>query len=201
MIRYLKKEYPHSTTWLSVSDNRDEDPNQQTFQNAEVTLQRGSITPNFYWDDQSKEHIDVKYGGSDTLFDVQNPRISGAYADPTLRHTVPTLLAMAANRGGKATEADYELSQHSSRLAKKAIKAGLIQGSRFNKKAAPTFDSDRNSNNFLFRKDIDPFSPVPDEELAAGKDTVRRFIRSSSTKRSPRSKRPQQLSLFQFGDQ
>lgn len=205
MAKYVKRTKHGFTRFMAVSEHEDTSaPRKGEYSIASVTLEHSRATPNFVWDPTTRKHADVSVGSepASTLFTVTPPTITGAFSHPAMRHTVPSLLAMSVNAGGPETQADYSLSEYSSRLAKKGIRQGLIKGHEENPEANKTnmvgsmepFRADRST--------LREYSPITEEELQLGKQTVRNFLRPPSPrKRTPRSQHPQQLSLFQFGDQ
>lgn len=61
------------------------------------------------------------------LFFHTPARITGAFADPSMRAHIPTLLGIVLNREGSNTIPGSSLSVHSSRIVKKAVEREAIQ--------------------------------------------------------------------------
>ena len=90
-------------------------------------------------DDEIEEAVEEQRN-TPQMFLSEPTEVAGLYADPSMRHTVGTLGGLALNQFGKL-RADYTLSQHSSRLAKRGIDAGVVEGNPDNIDAEPTFES------------------------------------------------------------
>jgi len=183
---------------------------------AEVHVTHGEAWPNFHYDETTGEYKDVgrraPYGGSQTLFDVKGPEIEYAAADKDMRHTVPTLLALALNKGGSSgavpVRSSNDLSAHSAPLVRRAVKAGVIPspvdpGERI----APTNNMSLRNRRFLPNPDEDLalYTDTSQTDLEEARGTVRNFLRRERNQSQPRTsptyqKKPHQLSLFQFGE-
>jgi len=116
-------------------------------------------------------------------------RVGALVSDPSMRSSVPTLLAMAT-QGKQNITHDVNLSQHSSRLINKVRDKVDIQRPEKNPNAAPTTSMDKSRpwvgtfverdgevyGTDLFHADA-KLEKVPDFEVRMAKDTVRRTLR------------------------
>jgi len=80
-----------------------------------------------------EEHPDTieaaveEYEQRPQMFLNQKAHITEAFADPRMRHTVPTLLGMALNEYKGPVRPSNSISEHSAKLAEKGEAAGLIE--------------------------------------------------------------------------
>lgn len=172
------------------------DPDNRVYPKAFVEVRHGKHTPNFefgnsnisqsYFDhfrrmtddyDTKNVEIDLEYP-PETLFTEHLPTVTHAFTHTSLRHTVPTLLALAQKEHGKMV-ASNDLSPHSSRIAKKAMNRGLAEGHENN-----PFGDVSNSIGFDDRLNIVHASDlkhglekVPENDIRAAKGALRRILR------------------------
>lgn len=135
------------------------------------------------------------------LFTHTPPQITSAHVDPSLRHSVPTMVALALQRsGGRTIMADSSLSRFSSRLSKNAAKRGLpVVGDPKN----PNMGTTSTYEQSISRKTVhinphDEFSmerhfgdgndPVSDEDVRSARTTVRNMLRPTKKLTSPQFK-------------
>ena len=152
---------------------------------AEVELRRGGydypegnrdILPNVFTD--TDEQLQ--------LFDAQPSIITGAFADHRMRSATPVVLGMAINEAQKiGTGLTYsdDLSQHSSKLAKRGIDMGIVTPNKSNIKAAQTndiavtgLDTYEEVHTPAYFQDLDEAHP---DEVEAGRKTIRGIARQS----------------------
>lgn len=184
-------------------------------QTAEVELIHGGVFPNFEWDDEHQEYYDLNEynGGSHTLFDVKDPKIEFAWTGREMQHTVPTLLAIAANRArgnvGVRTNKPItvmpseDLSPHSSRLVKRLTASGVIPKNPKNLDARVTNQMQLHPREDLYQRDLHG-SEVPKGEVEDARYTVRRVLNQSGRRVGNRranavqkqGPKPEQLRLF-----
>lgn len=120
--------------------------------------------------------------------------IDSAFADPSMRLHVGTLLGQVLNDHGKSLRATYELSPYSSRLARKGIEAGVIQGHPRNPEADEynNIGFDTHNLELLDNKPLDVYQKaVPDHLVDRGRRTMRNLLRPKPL--SPQFQALQQL--------
>jgi len=175
-----------------------------------MSYTRGGFVPNFdnRWTDDGDTVVDDTWGyrdrsrgwddTPDTLFDAVSPEVHTLFSDFRMRAHVPTMLGHVlknAQSAGVPITAAYDLSEHSSRLSKKGIKAGLVVGHEYNKEAnqSNTVGSE-GADNYTevarLENIIDPTTgkpylgrEVPSEELADFRRIGREAVRGMKRKR------------------
>lgn len=126
-------------------------------------------------------------------------RISGAYANPTMRHHIPTLLAIA-KQDHPDTDfiSDSALTQDSSKLAKHGIAKGLVQPHPHNLDASttdahPLYSTDPD----MYKMGRDPFpgeTVIPKSDVMRGKQFLRQVLgrgRTPQAAPAPKFDQPQ----------
>jgi hypothetical protein len=98
-----------------------------TYDERETELERQRNTPQMFYSEPAK--------------------VTGLYADPSMRHTVGTLGGLAVNQFGKTLSADSSLSKYSSPLVKRGLKAGVLAPNRANPSG--------NANNLISQEPVD----------------------------------------------
>ncbi len=140
---------------------------------AYVVVTPRSFRNNFFSDGPDWINKD----GAETLFEEIPPVVDAAFSDTSMRHTVPTLLAMAHNQEGPLT-ATHDLSKHSSKLVKKAVSMGVAKTHRDNPSAEAT-NTLGFTETFTNDKNLQQLGAVavPQEDVARAKQTVRSLLR------------------------
>lgn len=124
---------------------------------------------------------DLEQKGKHPVLFTQSPGIlETLYSDPAMRHTAPTLLAMAYNDSGHDIQPSDDLSPHSARLVRKAVARGWVEPPPDNPDIEPSNSSDLYPVAFTDEKDQwgRPASPM---ELAGAKKTLRDLLRGPDT--------------------
>jgi hypothetical protein len=123
------------------------------------------------------------------MFVSRPAEVVGLYADPSMRHTVGTLGGLAINQFGKL-RADHTLSQYSSRLAKRGIDSGVVEGDPDNSSAEPNintslsprergYDVESATNHTLVPPDY--FSEISKPQLDHARRTVHGILRPKTS--------------------
>jgi len=136
----------------------------------------------------------AKPGDQLKLFDIQPSKITGAYADHRMRAHTPTVLGMAVNEAkkiGLGLTYSHDLSQHSSKLAKKGLELGVVVPNRANRGAVQRNDiAEDGLGSFEATYDSDWFQDYDEakpEEVKAGRDTIRGIVRQNIESRKTAS--------------
>lgn len=183
---------------------------------ADVLLRRGGYEPTVkqhnMWgstDYTWNTHAGAAYPQSDTyegrkkpeqgrLFTETPSKIAAAFADPSMKMAVPTLLGMALNEGrriGTGVMADSSLSKHSSPIAKRGLKAGVLVPNPQNPRGRMTNDIDFSHKataigehesleasgldvKYLMGDDAVEATP---QQVSEGRDTIRTLLRSKKS--------------------
>lgn len=169
---------------------------QERVPKAEITVINNRYTPNFHGNQISSEyrynimkthpevHDVFSYAEDNpptTLFSHEPAIINDAFADPSMRHTVPTLLAMA-HKEHRTLQPASSLSVHSSRLAKKALAMGLITPNPSNSEAEV-------NNGLDFQEITEPsdnneyYEEVPQHEVSGANAYLRGLLRTNKGRR------------------
>lgn len=144
-----------------------------------VEPQRGSLIR------EKAQARETPAGQQMKLFDYTRPWISGLYTDPSMRTAVPTLLGHALNKYPDVL-ADESLSQHSSRIVKKGIALGAVQGDPGNPAGDATFEGQS--------KDLEDTIRVTDENLPEGNVRMSDFDVAAARTKVRDVLRPKKLS-------
>lgn len=116
----------------------------------------------------------VMRGKHPKLFFAQPSMIEGLYSDPSMRHTVPTLLGLMVNDNPGSLTYDDSLSETSAPLAQKGIDLGVVSPNPHNPSARP-------SNSIRVKTWVDEMSnkdiPISEDRVKAARDTVRSTLR------------------------
>jgi hypothetical protein len=118
----------------------------------------------------------------DELFTHVPPQIHNAFSDPSMRHTIPTMVGIAMRGMGNEREtpmADSSLTDFSSRLSQNAVKRGLAVAHPGNR------EMESSGNNGIPPRtttDLDPewLEQVPDADVSAARHWVRSRIRGEA---------------------
>lgn len=129
----------------------------------------------------------------ETLFTEKPPRISveSAFVDPGIRHTFPTMMAIAQQDNPDAVVVPSKnLSRHSAKIATNAARRGLLgDAPKEFKKANPIEFSSRKATKEALDWALHPsFSEVPETEVSSAREALRTQLRGpkkSSTTISP----------------
>lgn len=130
----------------------------------------------------------------DELFSHVPPQISGAFADPRMRHTLPTMVGIAMNRMGASKDvpmADSSLTEYSSALSRNAVERGLAVPHYFNRNMTAGNETEDEEGNTIYQApDVSNmpertswdtamygWDPVPHTEVAAARQWVREKVR------------------------
>jgi len=79
----------------------------------------------YYSDSRVKEAV-KEQRDRPQMFHHRPTEVSGLDADPSMRHTVPTLLGLAINQFGPVLKSSANLSKHSSRIVQRGMEAGVV---------------------------------------------------------------------------
>lgn len=136
----------------------------------------------------------AKPGDQLKLFDVLPSTISYAMADHRMRAHTPTIIGMAineANKLGMGLTYSSDLSEHSSKLAKKGMELGVVAPNKFNPEAEQrndigaaglgSFEHTYSPSTFM---DMDKIKP---EEVEAGRTTIRGIVKQNIESRKTAS--------------
>ena len=149
-----------------------------TLPTGEVLMTNAKEVPNFsQWSyERSAQDIWSKddHNHSTELFQHQPSQILSAHFDPSIRHTMPTAVAIGAERAGSRTrngglgqiQADSSLTYRSAELSKRAAKKGLnVVGDE--------------SNQEMWTPEVRPSTMYPEREADVGLDpSTDDFIRT-----------------------
>lgn len=132
---------------------------------------------------------------SGQLFDEHPGKVhvTGAFFDDRIRHAFPTMAALIKNDyPGKTIVASSDLSKHSSSIAKKFAKMGVIEPSENNPDFVQT-----NTHDFENLSSYDPdfvedlygssAKKVNERDILGAKDTLRGILKSNRNIKRPRS--------------
>jgi hypothetical protein len=196
-----KKPFPTNSAGQSI-------PGPAEYPAALVTMSGAEESPNFEarqdWNYDQKKMVgsygvsydywnrtEDAYGKQPTeLFTHVPPQIRGAYADPSIRHVMPTLVGIAMNRMGASREvpmADSTLSRYSAALSRNAAKRGLATPNPNNptmtsgqgEDGAPADYSDMPSFTVDNTETRRGFEAVGAEEVSGARNWVRSKIRGA----------------------
>ncbi len=123
----------------------------------------------------------------DELFTHVPPQIKFAYSDPSMRHTVPTMVGIAMRGMGNEREtpmADSSLTDFSSRLSQKAAKRGLAVAHPGNRNMESS-GNDGMPTRSTYNLDPWGMNQVPDAEVSAARHWVRGRIRGEDKPAAP----------------
>lgn len=102
---------------------------------GDVTMTNPAELPNFWGSNQqiTRDFVRENPGkeAPTELFTHRPPQIETAYVDPSIRHTLPTMVMLGMQRMGAEHDtpmADYSLSPYSSKLSRAAHERGLAVG-------------------------------------------------------------------------
>ena len=160
MARYFKERaksgiFPPKTVFHAVSETPHENYNAK-FPSATVEMNDAEEIPliDNEWDEvdtrsqirKAMSHEDWETSDRaiqqqrDTpqMFMRKPAEIVGLYADPSMKHTVGTLLGLALNQGGPGIVASGDLSKYSSPIVQRGMDAGLVRGHSANPDAEVT---------------------------------------------------------------
>ena len=172
--------YPKTKTYRAVSDNYVPDAEKWSggypYATVDLThMRHESHTPNDFRLNVSEPETE--------LFTSKRAqaKISGAYANPAMRHHIPHLLAIAKQDHPDVDfVSDSALTQDSSKLAKHGIAKGLVQPHHYN------LEADSSDTHPLYSTDPDAYkmgrNPYPDEtviptsEVMKGKQFLRQVL-------------------------
>lgn len=116
------------------------DPSRQTFPYGLVSMSAPREEPNFTPNGGMFREVGTREPPTE-LFRHISPEITGAYVDPSLKMTLPTMVALGMQSHNAEKDlpmADYALSRFSSALAKNAVSRGLAKPHPLN----PEMDAD-----------------------------------------------------------
>lgn len=169
----------------------------QSVASASIHLQNAQFRPNFgkkngvyqalEYEPETYEDTGYVTHPHEALFQTDPAKITGAYADPTMRGAVPALLGMALNEGkkqGYGITYDDSLSAHSSPIAQQGLDAGLLIPNKHNTGANIT-NSLGMSGNRMVHWERGKYESAPPEQLQAGKDTIRGVLRGRPKQPAP----------------
>jgi hypothetical protein len=160
---------------------------------VQVGMHKGSMRPNFYNEDNAYNPETGNYdrslvrGHGDTLFSSEPSEITSAFADPSMRAAVPTVMGLALNEARKiGTGLTYSssLSRHSSNISQRALKAGLVQ-------VNPSHPTAGRSNDISFTPQRINVSDIGEnsgyematkEQLGAARQIIRTMLRPGGKK-------------------
>lgn len=118
------------------------------------------------------------------LFDAQPSSIIEAFSDYRTRAQTPTVLGMAVNEAkklGMGLTYSYDLSKHSSKLAKKGLDLGVVEPNPSNTDAHQSNDiAERTLNKYQHthtRFFFDDFNEISPDEVNAGRATIRGIVK------------------------
>lgn len=143
MPRYYRESSPEMIIYKAIGDKPTGEvtwSGEERYPRASVEVDRSRFTPNFYPAHGGLHPVEY-YDPPDTLWTYHPATISAAFSHSTTRHTIPVMLSMAKQEYPDLS-APYDLSKHSSRLARKGIEMGLIRGHESNPSAAVTNNID-----------------------------------------------------------
>lgn len=176
--------------FVRSEDIRSDDYHYKTHPSAEIGLRRGRYEYGRFGDTDSESlahNIHAKPGDQLKMFQTHPSVIESAFADHSMRSYTPTLLGMAINEATKiGTGLTYsgDLSEHSSKLAKKGIEAGVVLVNQRNTTANKTNDIGSEGAN-TYHHELVPavfqdLDPVSDAEVKAGRETIRKIVKGHS---------------------
>lgn len=174
---YHPSDYTYPTADLTMSPSK-EVPNYMVGRD----MLRGKIYDNVIMRDTYYPRYRPDRHEPDELFTHVPPHIKFAFSDPSMRHTVPTMVGIAMRGMGATNEtpmADNSLTDFSSRLSRNAAKRGLAVAHPGNK------DMESSGSEGMPERstyDIDPswMTRVPDTEVSAARHWVRSRIRGEA---------------------
>jgi len=152
-----------------------------------------------------KEEAKRQQRDTPQMFMRKPAEITGLWSDPSMKHTVGTLLGLALERGGPGTLASDDLSQYSSRVVQRGIDAGVVQGHPSNPDAEetnhmPMIDRITSVHNGLpggiYYTSV--MSPVSSSEVDDGRRLIRQALRGEKRQRALS---PQFAALQEFESQ
>lgn len=149
---------------------------------TQVRVSEGSESPNFY--QRNGEYLDAQgmhpESASKELFTQYPAVIEAAFADSSMRHTVPTVMGAAYNFAkknfGRVTY-DSSLSRHSAPIVQRAAVAGYLEDNPNNPHAMVTNKiGDSNDAGAFYNTHPIQGERMGAQELAEARSTVRKFL-------------------------
>lgn len=215
-IRYFRKNHPQDRTVdVTVLSDKSEDGG-RSVPSGMVALSRPREEPNFDGGEDVntngaapsyrrssqflRQHSSAIFTEPTELFSHVSPQIKGAYVDPTLRHTLPTMVGLAMRSMGAEHDtpvADSSLTNFSSALSRNAAKRGLATPHPSNLAMNATYMHGEMPRNTMSADRVPTEGEVPTSEVAAARTWVRDRIRGTQpVKASQRgTDRSEQLKL------
>lgn len=149
-----------------------------------------------YHDSKSAEGPHGQLGMFSVDPERKNPQISHLYATKGYEHLVPAVLSQAwatsKGRWGKAPEASPELSGHSTKVVKTAVRLGLIQPPKGNESVSQTNTSGFTASKEMVHNAHNYTRSGEDFDLGEASEKLRQQIRSAKSGRN--------LSQHQFSE-
>lgn len=185
MTMYFRQPTGQVTHFSAVRDTPLEEPdmeiNDYVYPMAILSVQHPESIPNFR---RGSDGLEPEYFVDDdpeTLFTDHPAQITSAFSHSGMRHTIPMLGALAKKEFPGMT-AGYDLSPHSSKLTRKAMKLGLIQPHEHNLDAHVTNDFDfadstTRETDRSINRNIRHGYALPEHEVKAARSYLKHALR------------------------